>query len=204
MGWICKRIQPLAESASGNNLLFVGVIGYPPNADAVLYFCKSIMPLVRRKIPDVQLTVVGNAPPPEVCKLAVRDEVVVTGVVDDLVAYYARATVCVVPLRAGGGTRLKILEAMAFGRPVVSTSIGCEGLAAVDGEHLLIGDSPEDFAQNVIQLLLEPDLRHRITIAARRMVEQRYDWPIIGRKLCGSMVRLQQRALRLTVGNRPD
>ncbi len=175
----CAKIQPLAESPIGHNLLFVGVIGYPPNADAILYFFRSIMPLIRRTVPDVRLTVVGHAPPPEVCRLALSDGVIVTGVVEDLVPYYARAGVCVVPLRAGGGTRLKILEAMGFGRPVVTTSIGCEGLEVVDGEHLLVGDTPEAFAQNVVRLLREPELRNRITVAARRLVEERYDWSII-------------------------
>jgi len=110
----------------------------------------------------------------------------------------------VVPLRAGGGTRLKNTRSYGLWTTGSINIYRLRRARGVDGEHLLIGDSPEDFAQNVIQLLLEPDLRHRITIAARRMVEQRYDWPIIGRKLLRIYVRLQQRALRLTVGNRPD
>ena len=106
-----------------------------------------------------------------------------TGYVIDPVPYYRNATACIVPLRAGGGTRLKILEAMALGRPVVTTSLGCEGLEVKDGEHLLIGDTAEDFARQVIRLLKDVVLRQRVVAAARRLVEQRYDWPMIATKL---------------------
>jgi glycosyltransferase involved in cell wall biosynthesis len=179
----CASMQPLAEPMVGDELLFIGVIGYPPNSDAVLYFCKSILPIIRRVVPEIRLMLVGDAPPAEIRALASAADIVVTGAVDDPVPYYARARVCVVPLRAGGGTRLKILEAMALGRPVVTTSIGCEGLAVADGEHLLIGDTPDAFAQSVIRVLRDAPLRERITIAARRLVEERYDWPIIASKL---------------------
>lgn len=175
----CSSMRPLPEPTVGDDLLFVGVIGYPPNADAVLYFCGSILPIIRRAIPDVRLFVVGHAPPVEIRALGSSPEVVVTGAVEDPVPYYSRARVCVVPLRAGGGTRLKILEAMALGRPVVTTSIGCEGIDVVDGEHLLIADTPEAFAQSVIRALSDGALRERITSSGRRLVEERYDWPII-------------------------
>jgi glycosyltransferase involved in cell wall biosynthesis len=180
----CANLQPLPQPSNASHLLFVGVIGYPPNADAVIYFCKSILPSIRKAIPEVRLTVVGHAPPIEVQGLALSSgAVIVTGFVNDPIPYYADASVCVVPLRAGGGTRLKILEAMALGRPVVTTSIGCEGLEVTDGEHLLIGDSAADFARQVLRLLREPELRHRITVAARKLVERRYDWSIIAETL---------------------
>ncbi len=179
----CAHLRPLAQPLDSLRLLFVGVVGYPPNADAVVYFCKSVLPLIRRAIPEVRLTVVGHAPPMEVQRLAFSGEVAVTGFVNDPIPYYASASVCVVPLRAGGGTRLKILEAMALGRPVVTTSIGCEGLDVTDGEHLLIGDTAADFARQVLRLLREPELRYRIVVAARKLVEKRYDWSIIAGKL---------------------
>jgi len=179
----CANLRPLVAPLNTAHLLFVGVIGYPPNADAVVYFCKSILPLIRRAVPEARLTVIGHAPPIEVQQLASSSEVVVTGFVNDPIPYYASASVCVVPLRAGGGTRLKILEAMALGRPVVTTSIGCEGLDVTDGEHLLIGNTGEDFARQVLRLLREPELRHRIIVAARSLVEKRYDWAIIADKL---------------------
>ena len=179
----CEAFRPLRQSTTDNSLLFIGVINYPPNADAVLYFCKSILPLIKRAISRVHLMVVGHAPPIEVLSLVSSEGVTVTGFVNDPRPYYERASLCIVPLRAGGGTRLKILEAMALGRPVVTTSIGCEGLDVVDGEHVLIGDTAEDFARHVVRLLRDEELRRRIISAARSLVEERYDWTIAGRTL---------------------
>ena len=179
----CGSIRRLPPSRHHKDLLFIGVINYAPNCDAILYFCKSILPLIRRSIPETHLAVVGHAPPMAVKELTSTYGITVTGFVDDPIPYYDDATVCVVPLRAGGGTRLKILEAMAIGRPVVTTSIGCEGLEVRDGEHLLVGDSAEDFADHVIRLLQDEGLRRRIIAAARALVEQRYDWSIIANSL---------------------
>ena len=103
----------------------------------------------------------------------------VTGTVDDVGPYYERAQVAVVPLRAGGGSRLKILEAFALGRPVVSTTLGAEGLDVVDGEHLLLADTAAAFAEAVIRLLEDPELSARIAGAARALVEERYDWDTV-------------------------
>jgi sugar transferase (PEP-CTERM/EpsH1 system associated) len=177
-----RHNQPL-EGETGNALLLVGVMGYPPNADAALYFCKSILPLVQREVPDVRLLIVGHAPPPAVRRLAEQGNVTVTGSVPDVLPYYRQARVSVVPLRGGGGTRLKILESMALGRPVVSTSIGCEGLAAEDGVHLLVADEPAQFARWVIRLLRERAPRQQLAGNARRLVEERYEWSVIAAKL---------------------
>jgi glycosyltransferase involved in cell wall biosynthesis len=158
-------------------------MGYPPNADAVLYFCRDILPLIEREVPDVRLLIVGHAPPQPVRRLADRHNVTVTGSVPDILPYYRQAKVSIVPLRGGGGTRLKILESMALGRPVVSTSIGCEGLDVDDGIHLEIADRPAEFAGSVIRLLREPARREQIATAARRRMEECYDWSIIAEKL---------------------
>ena len=107
----------------------------------------------------------------------------VTGRVEDVLPYYQESSICVVPLRAGSGTRLKILEAMALGRPVVSTTIGCEGLDVVDGEHLLIGNTPERFAENTVRLLRDPQFAQSICVNARRLVEARYSWDKIADRL---------------------
>ena len=128
------------------SLMFIGNMGYQPCVDAVRYFCNDILPRIRRELPAIELWIVGDGAPAEVRALTANG-VNVTGRVGDVVPYYAQCSVCIVPLRAGGGTRLKILEAMALGRPVVSTTIGCEGLEVRDGEHLLIADSPERFAE---------------------------------------------------------
>jgi glycosyltransferase involved in cell wall biosynthesis len=105
---------------------------------------------------------------------------VVTGYVDDVRPVVREAGVYVVPLRVGGGTRLKVLDAMAMGRAIVSTSVGCEGIAAKDGEHLVVADSPMRFADAVLELLADPDRRRRLGHAARSLVERRYSWPIVG------------------------
>ena len=112
--------------------------------------------------------------------LALDDTVRLTGFVEDVRVPVAEAAVCVTPIRQGGGTRLKILEAMALGTPVVATAKGAEGLDVVDGEHLLLADDPEAFARRTVELLNGPDLRSRLSAAARRLVETRYEWQAIG------------------------
>jgi glycosyltransferase involved in cell wall biosynthesis len=158
-------------------------MGYSPNIDAMLYFCDEILPLIQAQVPNVKLVIAGQHPAPAILKLAERAGVSVTGAVPEVTPYYQQARLSIVPLRAGGGTRLKILESMALGRPVVSTSLGCEGLQVVDQEHLLIADTPVEFAQRVIQLLQDRELRARLAGQARRLVESRYDWSVISANL---------------------
>jgi len=173
---------PLPPTNIPPSLMFIGSMGYAPCADAVLYFCSDILPLIRQAINPMELRIVGQDPPPEVLKLN-GSGVHVTGRVEDVVPYYRESTVCVVPLRAGGGTRLKILEAMALGRPVVSTTIGCEGLDVVDGEHLLIADTPEQFAEKTLRLLHDRKLYQHISAKGRQLVETNYDWDKIAERL---------------------
>jgi len=175
-----EKYQPLPLPTEGltPSLMFIGHMSYPPCVDAVLYFCREIFPLIRRTIPAVELWIVGRDPLPEVLGLN-GNGVHVTGRVEDVVSYYRQSTVCVVPLRAGGGTRLKILEAMALGRPVVSTTIGCEGLDVIDGEHLLVADSPVQFAQKTVCLLTEQQLYQHVVTEGRKLVVEKYDWNII-------------------------
>ncbi len=173
---------PLPPENAPPSLMFIGSMEYPPCVDAVLYFCSEILPLIRHAINAMELWIVGGEPRPEVLKLD-GSAVHVTGRVEDVVPYYQQSTVCVVPLRAGGGTRLKILEAMALGRPVVSTTIGCEGLDVVDGEHLLIADTPEQFAEKTLRLLRDRQLYQHIAANGRRLVESRYGWDKIAERL---------------------
>jgi glycosyltransferase involved in cell wall biosynthesis len=177
--------KPLIDAPGNKTLLFIGTMQYPPNIDAVLYFCKNIMPLIRRQIPDVKLIVAGQAPAPEIHRLTDRGNVIVTGYVSDLISLYKQSDITVVPLRAGGGTRLKILESMALGRPVVSTSVGCEGLNVIDGENIMIADSPHKFAGRVVQLLEDKELRTQLCQNASQLVNRLYDWSEISRKLIG-------------------
>lgn len=174
--------RPLGPSEICPSLLFVGTMNYAPCADAAIYFCKQVLPLIRQMLDDIQVWIVGKNPPPEVTRL-VNERVHITGQVDDVVPYYKRSSVCVVPLQAGGGTRLKILEAMALGRPVISTSTGCEGLDVVDGQHLLIADKPAEFAKKTVLLLKNRVLYDRISAKARNLVVDRYDWDAIAKKL---------------------
>jgi glycosyltransferase involved in cell wall biosynthesis len=178
----CDTLRPLPPG--GDAILFTGLMHYPPNADAAVFFCRSILPRIRSETPELKFIVAGHSPPRRVQRLAVENpHVEVTGSVADLRPYYEQAAVIVVPLRAGGGTRLKILESMALARPVVSTSIGCEGLEVEDGRHLLIADRPDDFAASVTHLLCDPALRRRLAASARQLVETRYDWPSIAQRL---------------------
>ena len=176
------RPLPLPPENASPSLMFIGSMGYPPCVDAVLYFCNEILPLIRQATDAIELWVVGGDPGSEVLELD-GSSVHVTGRVEDVVPYYQQIRVCVVPLRAGGGTRLKILEAMALGRPVVSTTIGCEGLDVVDGEHLLIADTPEQFADKILRLLRDRQLHQHISANGRALVEAKYGWDKIAERL---------------------
>jgi polysaccharide biosynthesis protein PslH len=173
---------PLPANYASPSLLFIGNMGYPPCADAALYFCNEIFPLIRQVIGTAELWIVGRDPRLEVLDLS-SSNVHVTGQVDYVIPYYRQSPVCIVPLRAGGGTRLKILEAMALGRPVVSTTIGCEGLDVVDGEHILIADTPRKFAEKTVRLFHDPQLYRSIAANGRKLVEARYDWDKIAEQL---------------------
>jgi sugar transferase (PEP-CTERM/EpsH1 system associated) len=167
----------------GPRLVFTGSMDWLPNEDAMVHFCRDILPLVRHHEPGASLTIVGRAPTPAVSALA-RDPLVrVTGRVDDVRPYMRDATVYVVPLRIGGGTRLKIFEAMAMGRAVVSTAVGAEGLPVADGVHLRIADRPADFAQAIVDLIRDDGQRRRLETAARALVVERYDWSAVGGEL---------------------
>jgi polysaccharide biosynthesis protein PslH len=186
-----QQFQPMPYSDDNSMLLFVGNMGYRPNVDAVSYFCKQVFPLIRTKVPNAEVCIAGLNPASEVLALA-GDGVYVTGTVEDVRPYYAQSAVCVVPLRAGGGTRLKILEAMALGRPVVSTSIGCEGLNVQDGVHLFIADTPEDFAAKTLLLLSKSDVRNSIIQNGRDLAEKHYDWDVITMQLLKSYQEVAQ------------
>jgi len=156
---------------------FIGSMDWEANIDAVDYFCREIWPAVKEAVPGARFRIVGRNPHPRVQKLA-NDSIEVTGTVASVIEHYREATVNIVPLRIGGGTRLKIYEAMAMGRATVSTSIGAEGLDVNDGRDLLIADSPETFALSMIALLKDRELRQRVEMAAAEQAA-RYDWSVI-------------------------
>jgi glycosyltransferase involved in cell wall biosynthesis len=170
------RALPPARPPGGRpTFLFVGTLGYAPNADAVTRFCAEVLPRLRSRLPaGFRVLVVGPGPPAVTRALAAHPEVEVAGAVAAVDPAYARSDVVVVPLRAGGGTRIKILEAFAMGRPVVSTPIGAEGLAVEPGRHLLIADDWSTFAERCVAAATDPALSERLTAEAGRLVTSRY------------------------------
>jgi glycosyltransferase involved in cell wall biosynthesis len=181
----CDALQPLVRRPSGSNLVFVGSMNYIPNVDAAEFFVNDVLPLIARERPDVTFTIVGARPSAAVRRLAEDPRVSVTGPVDDVRPYYAAAAAAVVPLRAGGGVRMKILEGMALGVPMVSTTIGAEGLSLEHGRELLIGDTPQELADAAIGLLRDPALGDRLARAARETALRRFSWESVAAVLDG-------------------
>jgi glycosyltransferase involved in cell wall biosynthesis len=165
-----------------DTLVYPGALTYSANLDAMEFFLGKVFPLIRAERPDVRISITGKTDGVALDRLPRDDGVVLTGYLDDVRPTVARSWACVVPLRVGGGTRLKILEALALGTPVVSSSKGAEGLDLIAGRDLLIADGPADFAAAVLRLLHEPALRETLSRNGRRAVEAAYDWPIIGQR----------------------
>jgi glycosyltransferase involved in cell wall biosynthesis len=160
--------------------VFTGSMDWLPNEDAMVYFCHDILPRIAAAVPDVTLSIVGRAPTARVRGLARDGAVEVTGRVDDVRPSLQAATVVIVPLRIGGGTRLKIFEAMAAGRAVVSTTVGAEGLEARPGRDLLVADGADAFADAVVALLRDPAARRQaVADAGQRLVRERCDWSAV-------------------------
>lgn len=172
-----EYFRPMRVDEAPDSLVFTGSMDWLPNEDAILYFAEEILPLILRRKPKVWLEVVGRKPSRKLQSLAESNKSIrLTGWVDDIRPFLARGTVCIVPLRIGGGTRLKIFEAMAMGKAVVSTSIGAEGLPVRSGDNISLADTPHDFADAVTLLLEDRDRRKRLGDAARALVEQNYSW----------------------------
>jgi sugar transferase (PEP-CTERM/EpsH1 system associated) len=163
-----------------SNLIFAGGMNWFPNRDAILYFSEKIWPLLKKKLPDVSFTLIGSSPPKKIMDLGRKEKIEVMGFVDDVRPYLAQAAAYVVPIRAGGGTRLKILDAFACGKAVISTSIGCEGLDVTPNRNILIGDSPNQFAEQVIKVCTDGDLMKSLGEEGRKLVEENYSWRLIG------------------------
>ena len=174
-----------------NTLLFSGWFRHPPNVEAAVFFCKEILPLIRAERPSVKFSVVGGDPPPEVQVLASISNVEVKGYVRDLRPQIARTAVYVAPIVTGGGVRVKVLEAWAMGKAVVSTSLGCQGLDGRDGWNVAIADEPAEFARKSIELLKNGVLRRQLGANARKTIEEKYDW----RKLIDHHERIYDRVL---------
>jgi glycosyltransferase involved in cell wall biosynthesis len=168
--------KPQATRQERNSLIFVGSMDVVWNVDAVLYFYNKILPHVRKKIPDVKLYVVGANPARKIRSLNRDTNIVVTGNVLDVRPFIAGSILSIVPMRAGAGIKNKILESMAMRKPVVSTTIGAEGIDVKENENILIADNPYDFAKNIIEILENDCLKNRLVENGYKLVRGKYDW----------------------------
>lgn len=191
------QIQPVARQSGSRNILTMGTLYYPPNADGIRWFLQEVFPLIRRKMPDITITIVGKNPPKDFVRLAEdpASGVVVTGFVEELDPYFARSALMVIPVRAGGGMRVRILEAFARAMPVVTTTVGLEGIDAQPGKDVLVADAPSDFADAVLRLMQDTSLQSMLSSNGRQLVESRYDWQVVLGELDETYQRLAAAAL---------
>ncbi len=166
----------LQRDPQSRTAIHLGTMYWPPNVDGVLWYGREVFPRVRRQVPDAWFVVAGKNPPPEVVALGTEPGITVTGYVADPRPYLEASAAFLAPLRAGGGMRVKILDGWLWGAPIVSTTIGAEGIECHPGEDILIADTAEEFAAAVVRLMLDPALGQRLAAAGRRWAEARYDW----------------------------
>lgn len=162
---------------SGPHIVHIGTMYWPPNIDGINWFLDEVYPLVKAQVPDVRCTLIGARPPESIVRRGSADRTLnVTGYVADPLPFLEDASMMVVPLRAGGGMRVKILNALSQGIPMVSTTVGCEGIRVTDGQDILVADDPAAFAEATVRLLTDAELNKQITQAGRQTAEQRYDY----------------------------
>jgi glycosyltransferase involved in cell wall biosynthesis len=180
-----RELRPVQRRPGSNQILTLGTLHYPPNADGVRWFAREVFPLVCEKVPQASLTIVGKNPPKDFLQLAAEnpEKIIVTGYVPDLAPHLEGAALAVIAVRAGSGMRVRILEMFALGVPIVTTTIGMEGIEARHEEHLLVADTPAAFATAVVRLLEDKSLQEKLAINGRRLAETRYDWRIALNKL---------------------
>ncbi len=179
-----ERNRPDLAPPAPNTLVFNGALSYYANMEAVQFFLTDIFPQIQAEQPGVNLKITGRTEGLDLTSLPLNGQVTLTGFLDDIRPTVAQSWACVVPLRTGGGTRLKILEAMALGTPVIATSKGAEGLDVCPEENILIADDAEAFASQTVRLLRSPDLRDRLARSARALVEAKYSWSEISQSFC--------------------
>lgn len=175
--------SPKNIKSEENSLLFSGIMRNFVNIDSAVYFCRNIFPLILKEIPDTKLYIAGPKPPLSVRRFSKCGNIIVTGYVDDLRDYIEKSEIIICPIRVGAGTRNKILQAMSFGKPVVSTCLGAEGLKVTDNENILIADTSREFAEKVIILLKDKTMREKIGMNAKRFVCAKYSLDILKEKI---------------------
>jgi glycosyltransferase involved in cell wall biosynthesis len=177
--------KPINKDVLKNKLVWVGGFEHYSNKQGMYYFMDNIYPTIKKLIPEIELDVIGGGVTEKLMNMANNDKSInLLGFVDNTLPYIHRAAVFIVPILSGGGTRLKVIEAMSAGKAIVSTRVGCEGIAGKDGKHFIIADSPTDFANAVLKIVLDDNLRNQLGDCARELVKTKYDWHIIIDKLC--------------------
>jgi len=175
-----QQLQPLKRQPDSKRIVTLGTLHYLPNADGIRWFLNEVFPLVLSQEPDAHLTIIGKNPPADFIEQASHnpDHVQVTGYVENLDPYFEASAMMVVPVRAGGGMRVRILEAFARGMPLVTTTVGLEGIDAQDGREVLVRDTPDEFARAVVDLLRSSEDQASLAAAGRLLAEIKYDWQI--------------------------
>lgn len=184
--------RPAGAREEPYSIVFTGAMKYVPNYDGMIYFLDEIFPIIKKRKPQAKIYIVGSNPPP-ILKAYQSDSVIITGFVDDVRPYIDEASVVVVPLRMGSGTRLKILEALSMQKAVITTSIGCEGIEVEDGRHLIIRDEPVEFAEAVLEAFDNQLLRKNLISNGYELAKQKYDWKIIGNSIEEAFEKLTER-----------
>jgi len=179
------QLRPVTRRPGSLNIVTLGTLHYPPNADGIRWFLNDVFPLIRRQVPGTTLTIIGKNPPSDFILAAEKtpQSIKVTGYVPDLVPYMEDAALMVVPVRAGGGMRVRILEAFARAMPVATTTVGLEGIDAQPGRDVLVADGPDELAASIIELLEDAGLQACLATNGRKLVEERYDWQVVLKKL---------------------
>lgn len=192
-----KYFSPQNTESKPFSLIYTGQLNWHPNEDAVIYFLENIYPLIKKQIPQTSFYLVGKGASPRIKRYAERDAAItITGYVEDIRCLIAQANIFVVPLRIGSGTRLKILEALAMGKAIVSTSVGCEGIEVTDGKNIVIADKPALFASRVIEMFNHPSLVKKIGAAGRALAEEKYSW----QKITEGLSAIVSQGLDISVG----
>lgn len=175
------KLQPVKRRAGSQNIVTLGTLHYPPNADGIRWFFNEVFPLVQKRVPDATLTIIGKNPPQDFLELAERNPGVikVTGYVDNLVPYLEESALMVVPVRAGGGMRVRILEAFAYAMPVVTTTVGLEGIHGTPDRDVIVADTPADFANRTAELLEDASLQEKLAANGRELATKKYDWQAV-------------------------
>jgi len=176
-----QKLRTINRKVDSKNIVTLGTLHYPPNADGIRWFLNEAFPLVRKQIPGATLTIIGKNPPQDFIEQAEQNPGVikVTGYVNDLVPYLEESALMVVPVRAGGGMRVRILEAFAYAMPVVTTTVGLEGIHGTPDHDVLVADTPADFANRTIELLRNPSLQEKLSTNGRELATSKYDWQAV-------------------------